>query len=192
MEEAIKNFTKRYLIISTELEEMKKEFIGETCLVNDLITLARKNDKNTRINKSSLIEANQIKKEDKNIVNLVNSKKKTDTKRSVNNSIVSDKGRKEKNISPNLLSNSKTNRNTHKSESKLIKKEVIKNLMNKPKEKKREKSVLHISNLKNNIKAIKNDIRFKYSSEKCSNKLHFDKGKLFKSITILIKSQYLL
>ena len=42
LEESILNFTKRYLIISTELEEMKREFIGQVTLVSEYLNLTKK------------------------------------------------------------------------------------------------------------------------------------------------------
>jgi hypothetical protein len=42
LEESILNFTKRYLIISTELEEMKREFIGQVSLVSEYLNLTKK------------------------------------------------------------------------------------------------------------------------------------------------------
>ncbi len=35
-------FTKRYLIVATELEEMKREFVGQSSLINEYITLTKK------------------------------------------------------------------------------------------------------------------------------------------------------
>ena len=42
LEESILKFTKRYLIISTEFEEMKREFIGQVTLINEYINLTKK------------------------------------------------------------------------------------------------------------------------------------------------------
>lgn len=42
MEDAVIKFTKRYLIISTELEEMKREFIGQASLVNEYVMLTKR------------------------------------------------------------------------------------------------------------------------------------------------------
>ena len=42
LEESILKFTKRYLIISTEFEEMKREFIGQVTLVNEYLNLTKK------------------------------------------------------------------------------------------------------------------------------------------------------
>ena len=42
LEESILNFTKRYLIISTELEEMKREFIGQVTLISEYLNLTKK------------------------------------------------------------------------------------------------------------------------------------------------------
>ena len=42
LEESILKFTKRYLIISTEFEEMKREFIGQVSLVTEYLNLTKK------------------------------------------------------------------------------------------------------------------------------------------------------
>ena len=42
LEDSILKFTKRYLIISTELEEMKREFIGQVSLVGEFLNLTKK------------------------------------------------------------------------------------------------------------------------------------------------------
>ena len=48
LEESILNFTKRYLIISTELEEMKREFIGQVSLVSEYLNLTKKEIRNEK------------------------------------------------------------------------------------------------------------------------------------------------
>ena len=42
LDESVLKFTKRYLIIQTELEEMKREFIGDVSLVNEFLNLTKK------------------------------------------------------------------------------------------------------------------------------------------------------
>ena len=42
LEDSVMKFTKRYLIVSTELEEMKREFIGQSSLINEYLTLTKK------------------------------------------------------------------------------------------------------------------------------------------------------
>ena len=42
LEESVMKFTRRYLIISTELEEMKRELIGNLNIVNEFINLTKK------------------------------------------------------------------------------------------------------------------------------------------------------
>ena len=42
LEESVMKFTRRYLIISTELEEMKRELIGNINIVNEFINLTKK------------------------------------------------------------------------------------------------------------------------------------------------------
>ena len=42
LEDSVMKFTKRYLIVATELEEMKREFVGQSSLINEYITLTKK------------------------------------------------------------------------------------------------------------------------------------------------------
>ena len=42
LDESVLKFTKRYLIIQTELEEMKREFVGNVSLVNEYLNLTKK------------------------------------------------------------------------------------------------------------------------------------------------------
>ena len=42
LEDSVMKFTKRYLIVATELEEMKREFVGQSSLTNEYITLTKK------------------------------------------------------------------------------------------------------------------------------------------------------
>ena len=42
LDESVLKFTKRYLIIQTELEEMKREFIGDVSLVSEYLNLTKK------------------------------------------------------------------------------------------------------------------------------------------------------
>jgi hypothetical protein len=42
IEECVYAFTKRYLIVSTELEEMKREFIGQSSTINEYLQLTKK------------------------------------------------------------------------------------------------------------------------------------------------------
>ena len=42
LEDSVMKFTKRYLIVSAELEEMKREFVGQACLINEYLTLTKK------------------------------------------------------------------------------------------------------------------------------------------------------
>jgi hypothetical protein len=42
LENSVMKFTRRYLIISTELEEMKREYIGNMNIINEFINLTRK------------------------------------------------------------------------------------------------------------------------------------------------------
>jgi hypothetical protein len=42
LEDSILKFTQRYLIMSTELEEMKREFIGQIVLINEYLNLTKK------------------------------------------------------------------------------------------------------------------------------------------------------
>ena len=42
LDESVLKFTKRYLIIQTELEEMKREFVGNISLVNEYLNLTKK------------------------------------------------------------------------------------------------------------------------------------------------------
>ena len=42
LEDSVMKFTKRYLIVATELEEMKREFVGQSSLINEYLTLTKK------------------------------------------------------------------------------------------------------------------------------------------------------
>ena len=42
LDESVLKFTKRYLIIQTELEEMKREFIGDVSLISEYLNLTKK------------------------------------------------------------------------------------------------------------------------------------------------------
>lgn len=42
LEDSVMKFTKRYLIVATELEEIKREFVGQSSLINEYITLTKK------------------------------------------------------------------------------------------------------------------------------------------------------
>ena len=42
LEDSVMKFTKRYLIVATELEEMKRESVGQASLINEYITLTKK------------------------------------------------------------------------------------------------------------------------------------------------------
>ena len=58
LEESVMKFTRRYLIISTELEEMKRELIGNINIVNEFINLTKKEirfDKFDNFNNSNRI-----------------------------------------------------------------------------------------------------------------------------------------
>ena len=42
LDESVLKFTKRYLIIQTELEEMKREFVGDVSLISEYLNLTKK------------------------------------------------------------------------------------------------------------------------------------------------------
>ena len=42
LEDSVMKFTERYLIVSTELEEMKREFISNSSLINEYLILTKK------------------------------------------------------------------------------------------------------------------------------------------------------
>ena len=48
LDESVLKFTKRYLIIQTELEEMKREFVGDISLIHEFLNLLKKEFKNEK------------------------------------------------------------------------------------------------------------------------------------------------
>ena len=42
LDESVLKFTKRYLIIQTELEEMKREFVGDVAIISEYLNLTKK------------------------------------------------------------------------------------------------------------------------------------------------------
>lgn len=179
MEEAVKKFTKRYLIISAELEEMKREFTGETNLVNDYISLSRKNERSALKSIESLqLEQKQSIQKVKKKKQIDKDKERSDIKRTNNDSKISEKGKKEIQIprmnSPNLPSHPRSNRH-YSSESKVIKKVLIKNLIQKEKPKDRESKISHS---KKEEKSNKND-------EEVKDSIKNDNKKNLKSCAII-------
>ena len=62
LDESILKFTKRYLIIQTELEEMKREFIGDISLINEYINKTKKGKIDNFNNGKHYIKINKISK----------------------------------------------------------------------------------------------------------------------------------
>jgi hypothetical protein len=62
LDESILKFTKRYLIIQTELEEMKREFIGDISLINDYINISKKGKNDNLKNGKYYMKINNIPK----------------------------------------------------------------------------------------------------------------------------------
>ena len=62
LDESILKFTKRYLIIQTELEEMKREFIGDISLVNEYINITKQGKNGNFNNGKYYMKINNIPK----------------------------------------------------------------------------------------------------------------------------------
>ena len=92
IEDSVMKFTRRYLIISTELEEMKREYIGNMNIVNEFINLTRKEiryEKYDNFNTSRTGSINNVplmpNYENRSILNGIKKENKTSYNKILNN-----------------------------------------------------------------------------------------------------------